>query len=596
MRNERAWAIVDVETSGLRAAQHRVLSVAVVTAAADGTPQGEYATLLDPGCDPGPVHIHGLTPARLRGAPRFEQVAGRVAELLAGRVLVAHNAHFDHGFLAQEFARAGTNWPVAERLCTLALHRRLAPPTPDLRLGTLAAHYGVAHDRAHDALADARALAGIFRYSLREAGRLGLDLPVVPCAPPGPRYAPPIPKVHCPYRGPGRYVPGGPLVQGMKVAVTGETALPRPELCAAGSAAGLDMMQAVSGRTSALVVGHGAGGFAKARRAVDEGVPVLGEAEFLRLLADVRPGALKEAGVDVPAPRRAIAPVRGRAAGPLGGRRVLVLGGTHAEAAGARARVAELGGAAAVNLSASVTDVVALRGGREDRRFPRVQALDLPVHTENWLTRPADDPRTPRPSPARGDVPRGPRPEPSPERDVGGVGAPVVLVRGAVIDLPDDGRWTLSASWEARDGCEVDVVAFALDGAGRVAGDDDFVFYGAPEGPDGAVRLVVDGPAEQSVALDLAALPADVRTVTVAAAVDGGTFGGLGAVRVVVAPGAAAAPHAEATLDAATSERALLLAEVYRRGPVWRLRAVGQGFDHGLAGLATAFGVEVEDA
>ncbi|CAM5457614.1 hypothetical protein SALBM217S_05200 [Streptomyces griseoloalbus] len=44
---------------------------------------------------------------------------------------------------------------------------------------------------------------------------------------------------------------------------------------------------------------------------------------------------------------------------------------------------------------------------------------------------------------------------------------------------------------------------------------------------------------------------------------------------------------ARATLDAATTERnTLLLAEIYRRGPLWRLRAVGQGYDHGLDVLA----------
>ncbi|MGK5558505.1 exonuclease domain-containing protein [Actinomadura kijaniata] len=163
------WALVDVETSGLSASRDRVLSLAVVTAGADGTPLSEYTTLLDPGVDPGPVHIHGLTRDRLRGAPTFDRVAARVADLLAGRVMVAHNAQFDYSFLAGEFARAGVPMPVERRLCTLALNRRLAPPTPDLRLGTLAAHYGVPHARAHDALEDTRALAGILRASLAEA-------------------------------------------------------------------------------------------------------------------------------------------------------------------------------------------------------------------------------------------------------------------------------------------------------------------------------------------------------------------------------------------------------------------------------------------
>jgi DNA polymerase-3 subunit epsilon len=51
----------------------------------------------------------------------------------------------------------------------------------------------------------------------------------------------------------------------------------------------------------------------------------------------------------------------------------------------------------------------------------------------------------------------------------------------------------------------------------------------------------------------------------------------------------------QATLDATTTERTLLLAEVYQRGPSWRLRAVGQGYDFGLDELARNFGVDIED-
>jgi DNA polymerase-3 subunit epsilon len=100
------WALVDVETSGPVARRDRVLSVAVVTLGPDGERTGEFSTLLNPGCDPGPVHVHGLTAGRLRGAPAFEQVAGRIGAMLEGRVLVAHNAQFDYDFPAHGFARA----------------------------------------------------------------------------------------------------------------------------------------------------------------------------------------------------------------------------------------------------------------------------------------------------------------------------------------------------------------------------------------------------------------------------------------------------------------------------------------------------------
>jgi DNA polymerase III subunit epsilon len=80
--------------------------------------------------------------------------------------------------------------------------------------------------------------------------------------------------------------------------------------------------------------------------------------------------------------------------------------------------------------------------------------------------------------------------------------------------------------------------------------------------------------------------------IVVAAALDGDTtFGALGAVTLSVDGDTTTA--ATSTLDAATTERTMLLAEVYRRNGSWRLRAIGQGYDDGLAELATHHGVTV---
>ncbi|MFE2024897.1 TerD family protein [Streptomyces hygroscopicus] len=712
------WALVDVETSGLIARRDRVLSVAVVTLGPDGEPTGEFSTLLNPGCDPGPVEVHGLTAERLRGAPGFDQVAGRIGAMLQGRVLVAHNAQFDYDFLAHEFARVRMWLPVTQRLCTLALNRRVDPPTEDLTLDSLAAHYGVPRRQAHDALDDTRVLAGVLRASLREAARLDLPLPLVACPPrQDPRFTPQPPKTACAYRNPGRLVPGGPLRQGMKIAITGQTATSRAELVGRSVAAGLNVMSSVSRHTSALVTNDAASDSAKARRALAENVPVIDERTFLRLLDDVRPGTPHErttpaavpsprseaaasprpaaapspspatasspspatapcprpeaaaspspaaapsprsaaapcpspvadpsagpaavpsahsgvvpsprpeahppahSGVD-PSPRPAADPAgpaapsahsaavpssrpeaappgrepqrpagevrkqprRPRPApdGPLAGRRVLVLGGTHPAAAAARSRIVELGGAAAINLSASVTDVVLLDGSDADRRMRRIVSLAIPTHDAPWLAAP--------------DIAPVPRP-------AGGREAAHVLPRGGVVDIPAGSapgtRWTVTAAWAQQTACEIDVVAFVVDEDEQVSFDEDFVFYGAPENPGGTVRLLGDGPTEQTVSIDLAALPPSSRKVVVAAAIDGApTFGDVGAIHVTAGPGTSAAPLVQATLDAATIERTMLLTELYRRGPLWRLRTVGQGYDHGLATLARGYGVDIAD-
>lgn len=589
------WALIDVETSGLMARRDRVLSIAVVTIGPDGEQIEEFSTLLNPGCDPGPVHVHGLTADRLSGAPTFAQVAGRIGSLLQDRVLVAHNAQFDYDFLAYEFARARMWLPVSQRLCTLALNRQVDPPTDDMKLGTLAAHYGVPQTQAHDALDDTRVLAGILRASLREAARLDLPLPLVACPPRAEsQFTPRPPKTPCAYRNPGRLSPGGPLRQGMKIAITGETAHARAELIGRAVAAGLNMVTSVSRHTSVLVTNEPLSDSAKARRATAEGVPVIDEPAFLRMLTDVRSGTAHEATAAavtsaplkepttpqaVPAPRQPVSPV-GTSDGVLAGRRVLVLGGVHADAAAARTRVVELGGSAAINLSASVTDVVLLADGERDRRISRITVLELPVHDEHWLTAPTAA------TPGRTTV----RPQ-----------DPHVLPMGGVIDLPmphgtPAAEWHVTAGWAPQTGCEIDVVAFVLDEDEQVTFDGDFIFYGAPENPVGTVRLLTGGPAEQTIALDLASMPPAARKVVVAAAIDGAaTFGTVGAIQIGAAPGSGGSPIARATLDAATTERTVLLAEIYRRGPVWRLRAVGQGYDHGLDALARGYGVDIAD-
>ena len=175
------------------------------------------------------------------------------------------------------------------------------------------------------------------------------------------------------------------------------------------------------------------------------------------------------------------------------------------------------------------------------------------------------------------------------------------MPRGGVIDLPmphggPAPEWYVTAGWTPQSDCEIDVIAFLLDEDEQVTSDEDFIFYGAPESPAGTARLLTGGPAEQTIALDLASLPPATRKIVIAAAIDGAaTFGTVGAIQIGTAPGSSGAPLARATLDAATTERTMLLAEIYRRGPLWRLRAVGQGYDYGLDTLARGYGVDIAD-
>lgn len=580
-RTGHSWAVVDVETSGVSSAGDRVLSLAVMTLDRDGRHEQTFTTLLDPGCDPGPVHIHGLTRQRLAGSPRFADVLPRVQELLEGRVLVAHNAAFDHGFLSAEAQRCGAVLAAPTRLCTLTLSRRLGLPVADYRLGTLAAHWGVQRRRAHDAEDDARVLVGVLHRTLVLAGELEMPLPVVDVRrrTEPPARPPRVVRVPCPWENPGRLQPGGHLVQGMVVVITGPVSCGREVLAERLQQAGLDVANSVSRHTSLLVSNDPHATTAKARRARRDGVPVVAEALVSSLLAAVAPGRARNTTRGGPRPAGTEVTVVERprsipvATGPWAGQRVLVVGGTHADARAARDEVGTAGAAAAINLTASVTHLLLLPGGERDARVARAREHGVPAVRLPDLAAP--------PAQAR----------------ARGTGAPPVLVRGQVVDLPRDLRtFTVTASWRASGDAtdEIDVVALLLDADEQVSSDDDLVFYHSPTTEDGAVELAEDGTSEQSVRIDLDRLRPDCARIVVAAVVnDGRAFGDVGAVEVAL--DSAVGGELTATVDAGTTERTMVLAEIYHRRDAWRARVVGQGYDDGLAELATRHGVEVDD-
>lgn len=106
----------------------------------------------------------------------------------------------------------------------------------------------------------------------------------------------------------------------------------------------------------------------------------------------------------------------------------------------------------------------------------------------------------------------------------------------------------------------------------------------------------MDGPTEQAATADLECLPLEIHRVVIAAAIDGAsTFSDVGAIEITATCGIGAAPTTRATLAAATTERTMILAEVYRREEGWRLRVGGQGYNHGLAELARGYGVDVAE-
>lgn len=567
------WVVVDVETSGLQANRDRVLSVAALTIDDHGRIGRELSTLVNPGCDPGPVHIHKLTPERLAGAPRFEDIAPQLMEMLDGRTMVAHNASFDHGFLKLESMRAGIDMPTKQRLCTVALSRRLELDTPNHKLATLAAHWKVLQSNAHDAYDDAQVLAKIFTHSSRLARSLDLPLPVVACTERLTLFPDSVPRTDCEWENPGPLRLDGGLTQGMRVVISGSTKIPRLRLAAQLTAAGLDVMNSVSRLTSVVVCSDPTSHSRKVERARAHGLEVISESRLLELLRGIRPGIRKGTRSTVPA--KLISVEVQPVAKPWASRRVLIMGGTHAESVLLRSRLIQLGATPAVNLSAGVTDVLILDGGDGDPRMPRVTERALKLLTPAVIDRELNIE------------------QPAPLLETRRRIAPLVP-RGGVVDLdPEDTALTVNSSWRA-EAVGIDVVAFLLGADELVSSDEDFVFYNAPATSDGAVSMSIDGDSEQGVRIDLSSVPEDCARIVVAAAIDGDkTFSDVGAVSVSL--DGVDASIATAVLDAATTERSMILAEIYRRGSGWRFRPIGQGYDDGLAELAVRYGVEVDD-
>jgi len=162
------FAVLDLETTGFSPARDRIVEVAVIHVDATGRLGERWTSLVHPGrASTGPEHVHGISPDDVRGAPRFEHLADTLVALLAGRVLVAHNAAFDVPFLRTELARAGVSAPHVPHLCTLEHSHHHLPHLGRRRLADCCAAAGVDLDGAHAALADATATAGLLAWYLR---------------------------------------------------------------------------------------------------------------------------------------------------------------------------------------------------------------------------------------------------------------------------------------------------------------------------------------------------------------------------------------------------------------------------------------------
>ncbi|MYW00699.1 VWA domain-containing protein [Streptomyces sp. SID3343] len=166
------------------------------------------------------------------------------------------------------------------------------------------------------------------------------------------------------------------------------------------------------------------------------------------------------------------------------------------------------------------------------------------------------------------------------------------LIAGANVPVPA-GPLTLVIRRSAN-APTADASALLLGSDGKVRFDEDFVFYNQPAAADGAVRHIGPTAGGEAVTVDPDALPGDVERVVVAASVHEGTFAAVPGLSLALLDGAGVTA-ATFAVPAGGSETVMVLGELYRRQGGWKLRAIGQGYDTGLAGLAGDYGVDVAD-
>ncbi|CAO5182231.1 tellurite resistance protein TerA [Frankia sp. AiPs1] len=162
-----------------------------------------------------------------------------------------------------------------------------------------------------------------------------------------------------------------------------------------------------------------------------------------------------------------------------------------------------------------------------------------------------------------------------------------VLTKGGNAPLP-----TADVRVEIASSSPLDIAAILVTAAGKVRTDDDFVFFNQPTGP--GVRLLPPSALEFS----LAAVPPAIDKIVVTGSLDGSgprTFAGVRGLGIAVRDARDGAELVRFDPPDLSTETALILVELYRRAGVWKARAVGQGYASGLAGIATDFGITVDD-
>lgn len=162
------YAVVDIETTGLRATEDRITEIAVFVY--DGEKiVDKFHSLINPEIflPEFITRLTGITNEMLEDAPRFYEIAKELVKITENKIFVAHNVHFDYTFIKNEFKNLGFNFQ-RKTLCTVRLSRKIFPYLGSYSLANLCKHFHIENQNRHRAEGDALATTILFEKLLRQ--------------------------------------------------------------------------------------------------------------------------------------------------------------------------------------------------------------------------------------------------------------------------------------------------------------------------------------------------------------------------------------------------------------------------------------------
>ena len=158
---QQPYVVVDIETTGGRAEQHRITEIGIVKVI-NGQEVDRWQTLLNPQrmIPKNITQLTGIDNALVADAPVFAEIADELAHFTQGCVFVAHNVNFDFSFIKAEFQRLDRHYS-RPKLCTVREMRKAFPGLASYSLANLTRHFSIDMTRHHRAMSDAVAAAAL---------------------------------------------------------------------------------------------------------------------------------------------------------------------------------------------------------------------------------------------------------------------------------------------------------------------------------------------------------------------------------------------------------------------------------------------------